>query len=57
MLNADNAVSKEKENKTQTRQIEQLDYNLSNITINSGLSSTISVITLLLSLFMFVPEE
>ena len=57
VLNADNAVSKEKENKTQTRQIEQLDYNLSNITINSGLSSTISVITLLLSLFMFVPEE
>ena len=32
-------------------------FNLDNITINSALSSIISIITLLLSLFIFIPEE
>lgn len=34
-----------------------IDFKLDNITINSGLSTAISVITLLLLLFIFIPEE
>ena len=35
----------------------QVEFNPSNITINSALSSTISVLTLLLILFIYIPGE
>jgi hypothetical protein len=34
-----------------------VEFNPSNITINSALSSTISVLTLLLILFIYIPGE
>jgi NADH-ubiquinone oxidoreductase chain 2 len=55
--NNDDAVSNKKQSKIEEKHIERINFNSSNITINSGLSSTISIITLLLSLFIFVPEE
>jgi NADH-ubiquinone oxidoreductase chain 2 len=57
VLNGNNSASKGEHDKTDKNHTEQIDFSFNNITINSGLSSTISVITLLLSLFMFVPEE
>ena len=47
--------SKEKTNKKAKR--ESIGFKPDNITINSALSSAISTITLLLSLFIFIPEE
>lgn len=57
ILGSDTTVLKEKQAEIEKKQPERVDFDYNNITINSGLSSTISVITLLLSLFMFVPEE
>jgi NADH-ubiquinone oxidoreductase chain 2 len=53
----EDALSNKKESKVEKKHVEKIDFNYSSITINSGLSSTISIITLLLSLFIFVPEE
>ena len=54
-----NTLSNEKQNKIDRKEIdkEYIGFNPNNITINSALSSTISIITLLLSLFIFIPEE
>lgn len=48
-------IDKEEINKKDKRK--SIGFKPDNITINSGLSSAISVITLLLSLFIFIPEE
>jgi NADH-ubiquinone oxidoreductase chain 2 len=53
----DDAILDKKQSDLEKKHIEQIDFNSNSITINSGLSSTISIITLLLSLFIFVPEE
>ena len=57
ILGDSTTVSKNKQAEIEKKQAERVDFDYNNITVNSGLSSTISVITLLLSLFMFVPEE
>ena len=57
IFNSHSTLPSEKQYKMDRKEVEQIGFNSNNITINSGLSSTISVITLLLSLFMFVPEE
>lgn len=48
-------VNKTQPNKQQEEKL--IDFKLENITINAGLSTAISVITLLLLLFIFIPEE
>ena len=45
----------EKENKISSKEI--VAFKPENITINSGLSGVISVITLLLTLFIYMPGE
>ena len=54
-----NTLSNEKQDEKDKREINSkyIGFNSNNITINSALSSTISIITLLLSLFIFIPEE
>lgn len=54
-----NTVSNERQDKIDRVEINKryISFNPNNITINSALSSTISIITLLLSLFIFIPEE
>ena len=59
----DNTMSSEKEEKADRKEINlknkenYIGFKPRNITINSGLSSSISIITLLLLLFIFIPEE
>ena len=59
IVNHDNTISNEKQDKIDKAEVNQkyISFNPSNITVNSALSSTISIITLLLSLFIFIPEE
>ena len=63
IVNHDNTMSNEKEEETDREEINKenrkrtIGFKPDNITINSGLSSAISVMSLLLSLFIFIPEE
>ena len=59
IVNHDNTISNEKQDKIDKAEVNQkyISFNPNNITVNSALSSTISIITLLLSLFIFIPEE
>jgi NADH-ubiquinone oxidoreductase chain 2 len=59
IVNYNNTMSNEKQEKVDKEEInkEHIGFKPNNITINSALSSAISTITLLLSLFIFIPEE
>jgi NADH-ubiquinone oxidoreductase chain 2 len=59
IVNHNNTISNEKKEKIDKEEInkEPIRFKPNNITINSALSSVISIITLLLSLFIFIPEE
>jgi NADH-ubiquinone oxidoreductase chain 2 len=59
IVNHDNTMSNEMQDKIDGKEVNRgyIGFNPNNITINSALSSTISIITLLLSLFIFIPEE
>jgi NADH-ubiquinone oxidoreductase chain 2 len=46
-----------KDNNTVNNETKKVSFNPSNITINSALSSTISILTLLLILFIYIPGE
>lgn len=49
------AIDETESNKQQKQ--DSIDFKLENITINSGLSTAISIISLILLLFIFIPEE
>jgi NADH-ubiquinone oxidoreductase chain 2 len=51
------AKGEDTSNGLSTAPSERMEFNPSNITINSALSSTISVLTLLLILFIYIPGE
>ena len=63
IVSHNNTMSNEKEESVDRQEINKKDskkdigFTPSDITINSALSSAISTITLLLSLFIFIPEE
>ena len=59
IVNFNSTMSNEKQEKADKEEInkEHIGFKPNNITINSALSSAISIITLLLSLFIFIPEE
>ena len=63
VVDHDNSMSNENETRIDRKQVNKKDERKSieftpeNITINSAVSSSISIITLLLSLFIFIPEE
>lgn len=63
VVNHDNTMSSEKEKIIDKKEVNQkensnaVSFKPENITINSALSGSISSITLLLSLFIFIPEE
>jgi NADH-ubiquinone oxidoreductase chain 2 len=59
IVNHDNTMSNEKQKIIDKEEInkQHIKFKPNNITINSALSSAISTITLLLSLFIFIPEE
>ena len=59
IVNHNNTMSNEKQEIIDKAEInkERINFKPNNITINSALSSAISTITLLLSLFIFIPEE
>ena len=63
IVNHDNTISNENEESADKEEINKkeerkpIGFTPDNITINSALSSAISIITLLLLLFIFIPEE